>query len=78
MHQIIQKFKSKTPLYGFTLKALQLNLEELIKYENNVEGFEKYLSHILVKPYIQHLCKLCLLNIPEETAKYDVSSASVI
>jgi hypothetical protein len=29
----------------------------------------------LVKPYLQYLCKLCLLNMPEETSKYDENSA---
>lgn len=33
--------------------------------------YEKYLSTWLVKPYVQYLCKLCLLNMPDETTKND-------
>jgi hypothetical protein len=28
----------------------------------------------LVKPYLQYLSKLCLLNMPSETVKYDKNS----
>jgi|JI10StandDraft_1071094.scaffolds.fasta_scaffold246964_2 hypothetical protein len=31
MHQVIQRFKENTPLYGYTLKALQICLEVIIK-----------------------------------------------
>jgi len=33
VHQIIQKFKDNTPLYGYTLKALQICLDNVIKIE---------------------------------------------
>jgi hypothetical protein len=56
--------------------------------ENYVEGFwwmeervketpfEKHLSVELVKPYVQYLCKLCMLNMPEEPAKDQTSEPS--
>jgi hypothetical protein len=40
-HQIIQNFKNRNPLFGYTLKALQVYIEDYSIFEQKLE-FQPY------------------------------------